>query len=71
MKRILMICLSLMGSQGCALMEDMVFGPDEDHRPYQSAGMPPAPVTSRGCAPPPAGLVQSQTQEPELLQVRR
>lgn len=63
MKPWLAFVLLLASCSGCAHMEDMMFGPD----PYVQ-GQPWA--SSNACAAPVVVNV-AQTQEPELLQVRK
>jgi hypothetical protein len=56
MRRWLAVCLLLISSSGCALMDELGVGFDSDYAPSANA--------NSGCnAPPP---IVAQTQEPEL-----
>ncbi len=63
MKRFILLLLMIGACPGCALVEDMVFGPD----PHDAGA---AAMHGQGCSAP-LVVNTAQTQEPELSQMRR
>ena len=64
MKRLFGFVCLLVCCSGCAMMEDMVLGPESYDGPVPTQA-------SQGCGAPIQQARAVQTQEPELLQVRR
>ena len=65
MKYWLLLILLFSSVSGCAMMEDAIFGPEPAHeRPYV------ATAPAAGCVAP-VNVNVAQTQEPELIQVRK
>ena len=66
MNRTLTVLVMLLGSSGCAALEDLVLGPDPYGPEYYTGSQ-----ATNSCGNAVAYGNASQTQEPELLQVQK